>query len=220
MYTRREKAWYDERELREAGFSRIAGVDEAGRGALAGAVVAACVMLHVGHSIKGLKDSKKLSPKRRELLYQEIMEQSISVSIARASNVEVDKINIYEATKKCVYTSILNMKVPPEFVIVDGEFTLDNLAIPYLSVHGADGAEIYGFVDSKKKLVGHHYENVAAASIIAKVYRDSLMVTFDGIFPGYGFKKHKGYGTSAHRDALAKLGPCQIHRRSFNGVVK
>jgi len=151
-------------------------------------------------------------------LYLKIMDRSLSVSITQASNDEIDKVNIFRATEACVYKSVLNMKIVPEFVFIDGQFDLDNLLIPHLCVHGADGAEIYEQTDSgKKTLIGHHYENVAAASIIAKVYRDNIMTTYDGIYPGYDFSSHKGYGTSKHLEAIKSIGISPIHRKTFKG---
>jgi len=211
--------YLNESELYDVGFHKIAGIDEVGRGCLFAEVVVACVMLHKEHGIVGLKDSKKLSEKQREELYDKIMTHSIAVSVAQASNEEIDRINIYQAVKKCVYSSINNLSVQPDFVIVDGVFTLNKLLLPYMSIPGGDGAEIYDESGKRRKLVGHHYENIAAASIIAKVYRDRLMKQYAKMFPEYGLDKNKGYGTEQHREALKKYGPTKLHRRSFKGVV-
>jgi len=211
--------YLNETELYDVGFHKIAGIDEVGRGAGFGEVVVACVMLHKEHGIEGLKDSKKLSAKRREELYDKIMTHSIAVSVAQASNEEIDRINIYQAVKKCVYSSINNLSVQPDFVVIDGVFTLDKLLLPYMAIPGGDGAEIYDESDKRKKLIGHHYENIAAASIIAKVYRDELMKQYAKVYTEYGLEKHKGYLTEQHREALKKHGPTKLHRRSFKGVV-
>jgi len=210
----------DEADFRKAGINKIAGVDEAGRGPGAGPVVVCCCMLPVEHGIEGIKDSKKLSEKRREELYDQIMEKALSVSIAMASHEEVDRINIFAATTKCVYSAIQNMKVSPEFVVVDGRFKLDNLAVPWICVEGADGAQIYETNEKGKKIqVGNHYENVSAASVIAKVSRDRMMREYDKQWPEYGFAQHKGYLTKKHLAALQEHGPCPIHRLTFRGVL-
>lgn len=220
VFSRNQKDWSaDEADMRAAGFYKIAGIDEAGRGSLCAEVVVACVMLHSGHSIKGLKDSKQLSRSRREVLYNEIMGQSLSISIASATHSEIDRVNIYQATKLCVYKSIENMTINPEFVFIDGLFDLDNLITPHMCVPGADGAHITENFGAAKKVIGHHYENVAAASIIAKVYRDRLMLTYAEAYPQYGFDKNMGYGTKDHIEAIKKHGLCDIHRRTF-GICK
>lgn len=211
--------YMDEEELYSAGFSKIAGIDEAGRGSLFAEVVVACVILHKEHGIVGLKDSKKLSEKKREELYDQIMNRSIAVSLAQASNKEIDNTNIYRAVKKCIYSSINNLVVQPDFVVVDGTFTLDKLLIPYLSIPGADGAEIYDTTGNRRKLLGHHYESVAAASVVAKVYRDRLMKEYAKIYTDYGLDKNKGYGTALHMEALRKYGPTDLHRKTFRGVL-
>jgi ribonuclease HII len=207
----------DEKDLRSVGFNRIAGIDESGIGPGVLDVVVACVMLRLNHGIVGLRDSKKLSEKQREKLYKQIIDSSIEVSIVKATNEEIDRVNIYEATKECVYKSVVNMKVRPEFVFVDGNFTLDNLIVPYASIPGADGAQIYKLDEKERKIqIGHHYENVAAASIIAKVYRDNLVKMYHNLYPQYHWDKNKGYLTKEHRDAIKKYGITPLHRKSFN----
>lgn len=220
MYLYENRQYLDETDLRTAGFSKIAGCDEVGRGPGAGEVVVCCCMLPINHGIVGLRDSKKLSAKRREELGLLIQERALSLSIVAASNKEIDAINIYRATKKCIVASVRNMKIRPEFVVMDGNFEFSELDTPYLSVPGGDGAQIYEVDElGKKKQTGHHYENVAAASIVAKVYRDQMMVEYDALYPEYGFAKHKGYLTQYHLEMLRKYGPSPIHRLTFNGVL-
>lgn len=220
MYRYDNKTWLDEADVLEAGLHPIAGVDEVGRGGLAGAVLVAAVSFPNGVSVKGLADSKKLSQKRREELYQEILEKALSVSFVAASNQKIDEVNIYQATKQCVISAIGNLSVEPAFVYVDGLFDFDpGYHIPITCVPGGDGAHIYDETGKKKKLVGHHFPSIAAASIVAKVTRDRMMVEYANIYPEYGFESNKGYGTKYHMDALAKYGPCDIHRMSFAPVA-
>ena len=219
MYIHNNLEYMDESDLYDVGFPKIAGIDEVGRGSLFAEVVVACVILHKEHGIVGLKDSKKLSRKKREELYDKIMNRAIAVSVAQASNKEIDDTNIYAAVKKCIYSSINNISVKPDFIVVDGMFKLDKLLIPYLSIPGADGAEIYDCSGKRRVLIGHHYENVAAASIIAKVYRDRLVTEYAKLYPEYGLERHMGYGTKEHLAALKKYGPTDRHRLTFSGVV-
>lgn len=217
MYQHDEHIWLDEYDLRDAGFSKLAGVDEAGRGCGAGEVVVACVMLPLNHGIPKIRDSKKVSKNQRQKLSDMIMERALSISIASATNYEIDRINIFAATTNCVYKAIANMKITPDFVFVDGKFNLPDLVLPHACVYGADGAQIYEEQEGKKVQVGHHYENVAAASLIAKVYRDNMMNTYDGMWPEYGMCRHKGYLTQEHRDAIKQHGLTPIHRKTFKG---
>lgn len=193
-----------ELNLREIGLNKILGCDEVGRGSLAAEVCTAAVMLPVNHRIKGINDSKKLTPKRREELAEQIFEQAFDVQLAIAPHTTVDRINIYAAVKQCIHKTIVNFKINPDMVVIDGEFTefKGDISIPYphIIVPKADCMS----------------ENVAAASIIAKVCRDRMMVEWDKVYPEYGFGEHKGYGTKKHIDALLKYGPCPIHRRSFS----
>ena len=219
MYVYENKQYLDEADLREANINKIAGVDEAGYGGGAGPVSVCCCMLQIEHGIVGIKDSKKLSEKRREELYVQIMDRALSVSISMATHEEIDRINIFATTTKCVYSAIKNMKIMPEFVVVDGRFNLDDLEVPWVCVEGADGAQIYEKNEKGRNIqVGNHYENVSAASIVAKVSRDRLMREYDKQYPEYGFAQHKGYLTKGHREALQKYGPCPIHRLTFRGV--
>ena len=186
-----------ENDVRHKGYCYIGGVDEAGRGPLAGPVVAACVILPEDTIIYGLNDSKKVSPAKRDKLYDEIREKAVAYGIGIADHTYIDRVNILNATKKAMETAILSMKVRPDFLIIDA-VKLD-LDIVQKSVPKADAVSV----------------SVAAASILAKVARDRIMEKMDIKYPGYGFARHKGYGTQAHVEAIKKLGLCPIHRRSF-----
>lgn len=184
----------------------IAGVDEAGRGPLAGPVVAAAVILNINHSIDGLADSKVLSAACRAELAEEIMQRSLAWSVAWADPAEIDRINILQATLLAMRRAIIGLRIQPVFVEVDGN------RLPNLSFHDRqiDGCAIVGG-DSR-------IPAISAASIIAKVRRDDLMREMDLIYPEYGFRQHKGYGTADHRDRLGQFGPCPEHRRSFSPI--
>jgi ribonuclease HII len=179
----------------------IAGVDEVGRGPLAGDVVTAAVILDPQKIIIGLNDSKKLSAKRRNSLFEEIKENALCYSIARCSVEEIDEINILQASLLAMKRAVENLSIQPEHVLVDGN------KIPDWSY----SAEAVVKGDAR-------VECIAAASILAKVTRDREMVAWDKIYPGFGFAKHKGYPTQLHRDALKKLGITPIHRRSYAPV--
>ena len=177
----------------------IAGTDEVGRGCLAGPVVAAAVILK--EDIPELTDSKKISPKRREFLADLILEKSF-FAYGVVSNNKIDKINILNASLLAMKRAILNLPVRPSLVLVDGTFKPD-LDIPMRAIIGGDSSE----------------NAISAASIIAKVYRDNLMIKYDSIFPVYDLKGNKGYGTKKHLEALKNFGHCEIHRTTFNGVI-
>ena len=177
----------------------IAGTDEVGRGCLAGPVVAAAVILK--EDIPGLTDSKKISPKKREFLADLIMEKSF-FAYGVVSNNKIDKINILNASLLAMKRAILNLPIRPSMVLVDGTFKPD-LDIPMRAIIGGDSSE----------------NAISAASIIAKVYRDNLMIKYDSIFPVYDLKGNKGYGTKKHLEALKNFGHCEIHRTTFNGVI-
>jgi ribonuclease HII len=179
----------------------IAGVDEVGRGPLAGDVVTAAVILDPQKIIIGLNDSKKLSEKRRNSLFEEIKENALSYSIARCSVEEIDEINILQASLLAMKRAVENLSIQPEHVLVDGNKIPDWRYNAEAVVKG----------DAR-------VECIAAASILAKVTRDREMVAWDKIYPGFGFAKHKGYPTQLHRDALKKLGITPIHRRSYAPV--
>lgn len=188
-----------EKLLQAKGFSKICGVDEAGRGPLAGPVCAAAVILPVGLTIEGLNDSKKLSPAKREQLYDNICQQAEAYSVAFASVDEIEEYNILNATFMAMMRSIEGLKVPADFALIDGNKLPPTLSLPAKAVVGGDGISA----------------SIAAASILAKVTRDRLMQQMAEEYPGYLFEKHKGYGTKEHVAALRELGPCPIHRMSF-----
>ena len=179
----------------------IAGVDEAGRGPLAGPVVAAAVILDDNHGITGLRDSKKLSEKKRELLYDVIFEKAASIGIGKVDVKTIDRINIREATFKAMQIALGSLSTKPDKALIDG-YALNNQVIPNEGIIGGDD-----LIDSIK-----------AASIIAKVTRDKIMEDYGRIFPEYGFEKHNGYGTKVHMDALDTHRATPIHRRSFKPV--
>jgi ribonuclease HII len=185
----------------------IAGVDEAGRGPLAGPVVAGAVILDPTRPIDGLADSKTLSAARREVLADHICQRARAWSVAWADAGEIDSLNILQATMLAMRRAILGLRIRPARVAVDGN------RLPNLLFHDRqiDGDAIVGG-DAQ-------IPSIAAASIIAKVRRDQLMVGLDAIYPGYGFSRHKGYGTEAHRDSISRLGPCPQHRRSFRPLA-
>lgn len=184
----------------------VAGVDEAGRGPLAGPVVAAAVILDPATRIDGLRDSKQLTPARREQLGAEIREHSLSWSVAWSETAEIDALNILEATMLAMRRAVLGLDLVPTEVRVDGN-RLPDLRVP--------GGEIPGIA-----IVGGDatVAAISAASIIAKTARDGMMRALDAIYPEYGFASHKGYGTAVHRERLLEYGPCPEHRRSFAPV--
>lgn len=187
--------WEIESELP---FELICGVDEAGRGPLAGPVCAAAVILPKGLVIPGLNDSKKLSDKRRRELFPIIQQEAVSFGIAFASQEEIDEINILQATFLAMRRAMEQLNPQPEFALIDGNRETD-FGVPCKTVIKGDSLSA----------------NIAAASVLAKVTRDNWMMEAAKKYPGYGFEIHKGYGTKAHYAALEKLGPCPIHRRSF-----
>jgi len=190
-----------EQHARSRGFSLIAGVDEAGRGPLAGPVVAAAVILPEGLRIPGVDDSKKLSPETRERLFDIINAQALAVGIGTGSPEMIDRVNILQATLHAMQKAVLALSPQPDFILIDGISQIDS-AIPQKTVKKGDSKSL----------------SIAAASIIAKVTRDRLMRELDTIHPGYGFASHKGYGSAAHLEAIRQLGPSPIHRKSFGGV--
>ena len=176
----------------------ICGVDEAGRGPLAGPVYAAAVILPRGLVIEGLNDSKKLTEKRREALYDVIVEQAVAYGIGSADEKEIDEINILQATFLAMRRAIAQLSVRPDLALIDGNRDSD-FGVPAETVIGGDGKSA----------------NIAAASILAKVTRDRVMLDYAKQYPQYGFDVHKGYGTKRHYEALREYGPCPIHRQSF-----
>lgn len=177
----------------------ICGIDEAGRGPLAGPVVVGAVILPEDSFIEGVNDSKKISEKKRERIYEQIIAEAISYGVGIVDQKTIDEINILNATKLGVKLALEQMKIKPDLILVDALNNMDTLGIPFKSVIKGDAK---------------HY-SIAAASIIAKVTRDRIMQEWDELYPVYGFAKHKGYGTAAHIQAIKENGPCILHRQSF-----
>ena len=192
-----------EEQLEDLGIKYIAGVDEVGRGPLAGPVVVAAVILPLNLRIKGINDSKKLSLKKRNELYKIILNEALAVNVSFIDERVIDEINIYEATKKGMLEAISGLKIKPEHVLIDA-MPLRELAIAHTSIIHGDALSA----------------SIGAASIIAKVTRDEYMDKMDIKYPNYVFKHHKGYCTKEHLEALEKYGPCEIHRKSFAPVKK
>lgn len=187
-----------ENELYKKGMEYIAGVDEVGRGPLAGPVCAAAVILPRGLIIDGVNDSKKLTEKKREALFDEIKEKAVAYSVCFVEPKVIDKINIRQATHMAMENAVKDLNAAPDYVLIDGN---DNIPIDFPYTYIVKG-------DAKS-------QSIAAASILAKVSRDRLMKELDADYPQYGFGKHKGYGTKAHMEAIQKYGVSDIHRQSF-----
>lgn len=192
---------YFEKLAQAQGFLKIAGVDEVGRGPLAGPVLAAAVILPAGLLIPGVDDSKKLSQHKRETLFDIIMDQALSIGIGSAGAETIDSINILQATRLAMLNAVQQLSPQPDYLLIDG-ITPINSALPQKTVKKGDSLSL----------------SIAAASIIAKVTRDRLMTDMDQRYPGYGFAGHKGYGSAAHLEAIRRLGPSPIHRLTFGGV--
>ncbi|RMF83084.1 MAG: ribonuclease HII, partial [Nitrospinota bacterium] len=188
-------------QLWAAGYRVVAGVDEAGMGPLAGPVVAAAVVFSPGTSIAGIADSKLLSPAQREALAREIRDRALGIGIGLVEAEEIDRINIYQAGRKAMQLAIRSLPAPPDYLLIDGR---SPLPLPF----------------PQQALVRGEQESfsIAAASIVAKVHRDQIMLAFHKRYPQYGFARHKGYGTPEHLAALRTHGPCPIHRRSYRQV--
>lgn len=191
-------SWTHEEHARAQGFQAVCGIDEAGRGPLAGPVVAAAVILPYAVEIDGLNDSKKLSEKKREQLYDIICAQALAFSVASVDEKTIDEINILNATFLAMQNAVQGLAIPADFALVDGNRSR-GLEIPFQCVVGGDGQS----------------PSIAAASVLAKVARDRQMYALAAEYPEYGFERHKAYGTKAHYAALDAYGPCPIHRRSF-----
>lgn len=198
---RLEKMQKYEEEIYGHGYNLIAGIDEAGRGPLAGPVVAAAVVLPRGIKIIGINDSKKLSAEKRNELVQEIKSKAIAWSVSLVDAAFIDKFNILQASLRAMYQSVKLLKSAPDYLLVDA-VKIPHLDIPQLPIISGDSLS----------------SSIAAASIVAKTTRDKMMADFHNQYPQYGFDKHKGYGTTEHVLALEKHGPCPIHRLSFNLV--
>ena len=190
-----------EQQAQARGYRAIAGIDEAGRGPLAGPVVAAAVILPEHFELPGLTDSKLLSASARERLYPLIRAQALAVGLGVARAEEIDQINILQATLRSMQRAVGRLAVPADFLLIDGNVPLP-LPLPQQTLVKGDSRSL----------------SIAAASVVAKVVRDRIMTTYDRLFPGYGFAGHKGYGSAAHCLAIARLGPSPCHRRTFGGV--
>ena len=198
--------WQFEHKAKNHGYIKIAGVDEAGRGPLAGPVVSAAVILPHDFACIGINDSKKLSEKKRNALFPIIKEKAIAVSTGIASHHEIDQINILQASLLSMKRAVENLSNPPDFILpdfllIDGKFPI-NMDIDQAALIKGDSRSI----------------SIAAASIIAKVTRDAIMASLHKIYPQYNFIRHKGYPTKAHKEAILKHGPCPVHRCTFKGV--
>lgn len=195
--------WQHENAAKLAGFTRIAGIDEVGRGPLAGPVLAACVVLPPGFDLSGINDSKKLSERQRERAESRIRAEAVAVGIGSIEPEVIDRINILKATHEAMRLAYAQIIPLPDFVLIDGQ-----------PVRGFPCADTQALVQGDARSV-----SIAAASIVAKVARDRLMRAYDLVYPEYGFAGHKGYGSARHLAALAAHGPCPIHRRSFAPVA-
>lgn len=193
-----EHLWEIENEYYDKGYTLVCGVDEAGRGPLAGPVCAGACILPRGLEIEDLNDSKKLTDRKRRILYDIITEQAVAWAVCMVDEKVIDEINILQATYRAMRGAVAGLNIPPDFVLVDGNRD-PGLGIPTLTVVKGDA----------------RCANIAAASILAKVTRDRYMEQMAEVYPAYGFEIHKGYGTKAHYEALAAHGPCDIHRMTF-----
>ena len=193
--------WTYEKKAASSGFLLIAGVDEAGRGPLAGPVVSAAVILPADFSVDGVNDSKKLTAAKRDRLFDRIRAEAVSVAVGIADHEEIDHLNILQASLLSMKRAVKALETPPDYLLIDGIFTVSYPAAQE-AVKKGDSLSM----------------SIAAASIIAKVTRDRIMDNYDREFSQYGFKKHKGYPTQKHREAIRQHGPSPIHRKSFSGV--
>jgi ribonuclease HII len=193
-----ERLLVEEKLLWKTGYLHIAGIDEAGRGPLAGPVVAAACILPAKFELPGLNDSKQLSESKREKLFQSIKEQALGFAVGSAEPAEIDTLNILQATKLAMKRAIEDLKIRPHFLLIDA-LELPNIKIPQRGIIGGDALSA----------------SIAAASILAKVSRDHWMSELHRLYPEYGFDRNKGYGTKEHLEALRRFGPCPLHRRSF-----
>ena len=184
---------------KEKGVKYICGIDEAGRGPLAGPVSVGAVIMPIDSFIEGVNDSKKVSEKKREKIFEQIKEEAIAYSVVMLNEKEIDELNILNATKKALNMAIKELKIKPEHIFVDALKDIDTCGIEFTSMIKGD-ANVYA---------------ISCASILAKVTRDRVMQEWDEIYPQYGFAKHKGYGTAAHIAAIKEIGICPIHRKTF-----
>ena len=193
--------WLFEKKAFQKGFSKIAGIDEAGRGPLAGPVVSAAVIIPISLQNSGIYDSKKLTPKKRDYLYEKIYDLAVSVGIGIVDPFEIDRINILQAALLSMAMAVENLAPQPDCLLIDGTFSISS-DLPQEAIPKGDALSV----------------SIAAASIVAKVTRDRLMERYHQDYPLFGFSKHKGYPTKAHKQAIQQFGCCPIHRRSFKGV--
>lgn len=192
-----------ERQIFARGYRAVCGVDEVGRGPLAGPVVAAAVIVPEDAVIDDLNDSKKLSPKRREIVFEQIVEMELACAIGIIDSENIDRMNIHKASLMAMRKAVTDLKRNPDFVLVDGTFPIPNISMPQAAVVKGDAC----------------CRSIAAASIVAKVTRDRIMEHYETLYPTFSFSRHKGYPTPAHLEELAMHGPCEIHRRSFKPVA-
>lgn len=189
-------------QARRAGYSLVAGIDEAGRGPLAGPVVAAAVILREHSVLEGVTDSKKMSEKAREQAFSLVETEAIDISLSVVGSKEIDSINILQATRKAMRQAVLTLDPQPDYLLIDGTHPVD-LPIHQRCITKGDQLSL----------------SISAASVLAKVYRDSIMRSYHVLYPQYGFSSNKGYGTSRHIEALMRYGPCRIHRLTFRRVL-
>lgn len=192
-----------EQEIRSQGYSRIAGLDEAGRGALCGPVVAAAVILNPSFIPVGIDDSKKLSPGKRETLFKEIYETAVGISVGQVDAEAIDQQDILKATRQAMAQAVAALNPAADFLLIDA-LLLQAVPLPQKPIIQGDAQSV----------------SIAAASIVAKVTRDRLMLEFDRLYPQYGFRRHKGYGTAEHLHLLRQYGPSPIHRRTFRPIYQ
>jgi ribonuclease HII len=202
--TKSEDKLFYEKELWSKGYKLVAGVDEVGRGPLAGPVVAACVVLPADMNLPEVDDSKKLSPKKREELYKEIKNKALDFGIGVVREKEIDKLNIFRASLKAMHKAVSSLKNRPDFILIDGNQKIPELRLPQLPVVKGDSLSL----------------SCAAASIIAKVERDNWMRKIHRKYPQFSFDQNKGYSSKKHLEALKNFGPCKVHRRSFRRVME
>jgi ribonuclease HII len=193
-----------EENLSSKGFDAVCGVDECGRGPLAGPVVAAALIWPSGIGLEGLDDSKRLTPRKRERLFEQIVELGLICAVGIVDHESIDRINILRASLAAMRKAVMDLKQAPDFVLVDGNYTIPNITQPQLAIVGGD----------------RRCQSIAAASIVAKVTRDRIMDRFEALYPSYSFAAHKGYPTPAHLRELREHGPCEIHRRSFKPIAE
>ena len=196
-----ERPWEIERELKSCGYCAVAGVDEVGRGPLAGPVLAAAVILDHDFDYPGVGDSKKMTPKGREQAFWLILKRARAIGLGLASQEEIDRMNILKASLEAMARAIRDLESRPDYILVDGNCNVP-LDLPQRTLARGDSRCL----------------SIGAASIVAKVIRDRMMTAYDSVYPGYGFASHKGYGTKEHLAALARQGPCRLHRMTFKRV--